>query len=121
MDFETRRDVGIETTEMFYGKNSDQYAIKEKLIEMENYLIDHRFIYLYKRCKNEFIVHKFKVYSGMILFKKKIYYDKWGNIRKCKTTEIPEVPIHEFVCDMLYDYVFIKGYTQILSITEEIV
>lgn len=120
MDFETRRDVGLDTTEMFYGIKSDQYAIKKQLIDMENGINRFGTIRVFKKCKRECIVHLFYASRGFVFGHKKIYLDEEASkIIKWKIIPFDETPIHDFACNTLYDYVFVKGYSILSSITEE--
>lgn len=122
MDFNSRVDSVSYRIDKFCGNESGQYAAKEKLIEIENYMIEHRFLYICKKCKKEYIVHKFLCDRGFVFGHMKMYHDNSGGIRKRKMIEVPEMNmLNKFICDVIYDYVFVKGYEPLFSITEDTV
>lgn len=120
MNFVTRRDVGLDTTEMIYGIRSYQYALKKQLIDIENGINRFGTIRIFKKCKRECIVHLFIASGGFVFGHKKLYLDEEASkIIKWKIIPFGETPVHDFVCNTLYDYVFEKGYSILSSITEE--
>lgn len=56
MDFITRRDSDLKHTEMYYGKQSEQYALHSILLDAENKLKTVGTLKLGKMCKREYIL-----------------------------------------------------------------
>ena len=122
MDFDARVDSVSYSIDKFCGNESGQYAVKSELIDIEKYMIKHGFLYICKKCKEEYIVHKFLCDRGFAFGHVKIYLDNSGGIRKRKINHFPEINmLNKFICNVIYDYVFVKGYEPLFSITEETV
>ena len=123
MDIKKRMDSVSYAIDKFYGNESDRYAVRFELIDIEKYMIENGFLEIYKECKNEYIVHKFLCCRGFVFGHTKIYRDKKsGKIRNRKKIDVPEMNmLNKFICDVIYDYVFVKGYEPLFSITEETV
>ena len=59
MDFITRRNRNLIYTEMYYGKQSDQYALHSLLLDAENKLKTTGCLKLGKMCKKEYILIRY--------------------------------------------------------------
>lgn len=80
MDFITRSDSGLESTESLYGKKSDQYALKKILVDAENRLETTGRLVLGKQCATEYIMYHFHtnkiVNRNEVVFITKAYWNK---------------------------------------------
>lgn len=63
MDFITREDEDLEYTELLYGKKSDQYTLKKKLLDAEAILLATGKLQLGKECTREYIVYLEDLYG----------------------------------------------------------
>lgn len=105
MDFITRKDSDIKRTEVLYGKNSDQYKLKNLLIEAENKLRETRKLILEKECKQEFISISCYAERSIVKHIIKTYYTKdKAEVKREKKKELAK-PISSFINDDIYDLI----------------
>lgn len=112
MDFITRTDRDSEQTEMFYGKKSEQFALKNVMLDAENKLRTTGVLRVGKECTNEYILYTF--YTG-IFDKNEVHsvIKSYWNKGKTELRKKKEKSICKSISDIsdndIYDLI-LKGY-----------
>lgn len=117
MDFITRGDRNLKHTEMYYGKQSDQYALHSILLDAENKLKTVGTLKLGKMCKQEYILI---TYNTNILDKNSVgsMIKSYWNTDKTEMKKMKEKtinkPISTVIDNDVYDLI-LNGKYQVME------